>query len=293
MLDRLEVVAQHSGVDWVTFVATEREDPQALWSLGRALLDEEKARGVKLLASDRGGYKGWRSDHVEAVRRADSVLIRMSSDVASAKWTRLAASSGHVTRLDLQTTLRLASSQPSTGPYLLRASRRSLRPGSSRRRLRVTSSNTGSFAGTRGAPLSDYKVTVYDKGVESSSHPPGYRWRIEAQYRRETAQHHWTQLRSAEQPASYCCSAASQSLVAQGGRWPWPPGESLAPMAAPVPTYRSNATRLEYLRKSIVPMLVSLKNQGEGDQLNIILAGLVDPLPCECGRGRSSSNGGV
>ena len=108
-------------------------------------------------------------------------------------------------------------------------------------------------------------MRVYDKGQESKSHPPGYRWRIEAELKREYAEAQWKSLLQAP-VAETSCYASSQFWAQRCGlSWPLPTSsESLVLQPLPEQIPPDVAASLSWLRLQVRPTVERLVRAGLG-----------------------------
>lgn len=260
-----DIASQTAGVDWITFVTQGKDDTLAAWQLGQAQIAAQELTGEKVLPWGFQGYRGHRSGGVAVGSRDDGGIIIMSGAAASSSWSTTERLCGTVSRLDLQTTLQLVSPMPHGGSWLtqLMVSDRQFRSGLRSGSMKCAS--TGLWLGTMGSRASTAFVRVYDKGVEQGTDQPGAVWRIEAEYKKARAQHHYQSLFKAPSRAAYCSSAAFSSLGSFGGQVPL--GLALSPTpTAPVAKRSSRSTSdLQYLKQYVAPLLRRMARSGHAE----------------------------
>ena len=246
-----------AGVDWVTYIADGREGADALVSalqpIARDLLRAgEKRRPFRFMR--------WQGESLGALRlgvHRDTAVAQLSGKLCDDTWTRLASLSGRATRVDLQTTLLLSESLTGFARSLLKPSERTrqLRP-EDRVPTSYSSSTRGLRIGTVGRRTGRRYLRVYDKGVESGTHPPGKLWRVELEAKRDLAPKLWNTLRTATDVPQLCYGSCAHAWKDSGLRWPLPrPGRESA-IPSPDPRKPSPAhTLAAWLRTSVAPTI--------------------------------------
>lgn len=177
------------SIDWATCVYTDDHSRRiAQYRASRWMLDREKVgnyrRGwnlASLMGTICGGVAYGESCNLSA--------IQLSGPAADTFFEQVATTLGRFSRLDVQGTC--ISEQWGFDP-VKRAYRGSAGEKQVGRqvqaRLYICGTDGGSTA-YAGSKTSEWRVRVYDKGVESQTAPPGMKYRWEIQLRRKHAQH--------------------------------------------------------------------------------------------------------
>ncbi len=264
----LDIVSVESGVDWVTYTAPPGPDGERLLTLGYGLIREQEHLGAKRSGFGSQGYRGEQVEHAACGERDDSVYLRISGGLACSSWGEIGTSGGHPTRLDLQTTFLLKQSSVECGQRMF-----SETPTQQRQRGRpplysFSRDTAGAWIGRAGSRSSRAYVRVYDKGQESKSHPPGLRWRIEAELKRDYAEAQWKSLQRAPDAKTHCYASSQFWAQRCGLEWPLPTSSEkvvLQPLPETLPP--DVTASLQWLRTQVRPTVERLVRAGLEPQL--------------------------
>ena len=117
----------------------------------------------------------------------------------------------------------------------------------------------GAYCGWVGARTSPRFGRVYDKGIEQKSHAPGYRWRIEMEYKQQQALRAWTRLTESMDAPKWAYSECESSWRWSQSSWLLPKGECVDVYAAPKEKLPPSVERsLKWLREQVSPTLLRL-----------------------------------
>lgn len=211
-----------AGVDWIRHI---HDDLQAI-PLARERAeflqwrDEHAGGSVKPWKFQ--GYEGWASDSIRWGERSGRLLWEASGTMARPTMDRMPLSGGFTSRLDLQVTLKLSTSQRGFGHSLLGSWQEIQNPQSRSRTQRGLAVATNSlWLGTVGRRTSPRFLRIYDKGVEAKCAPPGEIWRVEIECKRHHSRsltcNHLSDLKRPAWCAQYCV----QQLKSLGCSWPY------------------------------------------------------------------------
>lgn len=210
-----------SGIDWVTWSEKVHDGEPVVHQLAEDLLHHQAERGCKVEPWGMEGYKGWKAEGIAIGSRRDGVLLRLSGSLADSSWTRLRSSPGKPTRLDVQTTFKLARPLTSFGTHIIKpATKARNRSRGGQQKTSILKASDGAWCGSVGSRISRSYVRVYDKGVEQKSHVAGLLWRYELEAKRDLAPKLWQELIKAEEPEKWCYQSCVRSSVRSGLRWP-------------------------------------------------------------------------
>ena len=210
-----------AGIDWITYIARDRNSYPRLNGLARELCEEygDPVHVEKPFSLAR--YRGWRTPVARVGQSGASTLLQVSGRVSAEAWTRLVSCGGAPTRLDVQVSLHLPTSQPHFwSSFLRRSTQRHQRPLSSLPRSGVRSDSSGYRLGTVGDRTKARYLRVYDKGVEQKSHPAGHFWRMELEAKKALARNLWRDLQGTRDVQSWAFDTVSQQWRSSGYCWP-------------------------------------------------------------------------
>lgn len=249
-----------AGIDWVTYIARDRGAVPRLTQLANELQEEHGDETDVMKPFRLARYEGWRTPAVRVGQSGASCLLQVSGQVAAASWTRMASCGGAPTRLDVQVSLELPTSQPRFYMRLLSPStkmRLSSRSSLPRRSLR--SDNRGYLLGTVGDRTKARYLRVYDKGVESKAHAAGHLWRMELEAKRGLARKLWLDLMEATDVPQWCFDSVSEQWKSSG--YCWPLSEStrgVRGVSAYEPRDRNAVKLARWTRTSVAPAMQRL-----------------------------------
>lgn len=210
-----------SGIDWITMILEQKADQERALEVAMAMREEDLRAGDKLKPFTFQGYTGWRTASVRVGTRTRSMILLSTSSAAGFTATHLRSCTGRVTRLDVQTTLRLSSSLPSCATRFIGRGTASLRsPRPSQTRFGLSRASDGLCIGTVGRRTAPRYLRVYDKGVEERTHKPGYRWRIELEAKGPLARELWRDYQTARDVPEWCFESLKGQWKSSGSSWP-------------------------------------------------------------------------
>jgi len=257
-------LVQGAGVDYVTMTANTPATILWLKRYADAQFAMLEADGFHVKPSKPMGYDGWQCGPVFGGARVDGYMLRVSGQAANEAFG-LWHEDIHITRLDVQATLKSIPGQPEWGKWSIamaeaNQSARPRRGGYPHARL-----EDGRGKGDTvkvGSRTSDRYGRLYDKEMESLS--PEYEgcWRYEIEYKGDYAVMAARHLRA----ASSLTSAAGALALAEYRNWQFDvPGVSLEdarPLAIDEP--KSDVDRQKsWLRRNVGPTILRLLVGGE------------------------------
>jgi DNA relaxase NicK len=259
----LDIASVEAGVDWVTYTVPRGNDADRLWRTACGIISEQEGKGARRKSFGSHGYRGEQVEHAALGAREDGIYFRLSGDLACSKWGEIGSSGGKPTRLDLQTTFLLRHSLTECGQRFFpetptHPARRGRPPVFSFQRDTV-----GAWIGRAGSRSSRAYMRVYDKGIESGSHPAGLRWRVEAELKAEYAETQWKGLHSAESTQAYCYASSAYWAQRSGLAWPLPTPSEITPLTPTMEPVPPDVTAsLAWLAQQVSPTVQRLVRAG-------------------------------
>lgn len=259
----LDVYGVEAGVDWVTYTVPRGDDADRLWRTACGIISEQEGKGSRRQSFGSHGYRGEQVEHAALGAREDGIYFRLSGELACSKWGEIGSSGGKPTRLDLQTTFLLRHSSTECGQrFFPETPTRSLQRGRPPR-FSFQKDTEGAWIGRAGSRSSRAYMRVYDKGIESGSHPAGIRWRVEAELKAEYAEAQWKALHSAESTPAYCYASSAYWAQRSGLAWPLPTPSEITPLTPTTERVPSDVkANLAWLAVQVSPTVERLVRAG-------------------------------
>lgn len=287
MSPNLSVVQLEAGVDWLTLMCDGDEEKSRAFAVVERCWEEDAAQGEKPRPWRWQGYQGWLTPSIRAGSMGGRLCVQTSGSQANTLWTRLASSGGRPTRLDVQTTVQLSSSEDAFGMRFLRRARTThRRPPNSCPKISVAKDTDGLWLGTVGRRTAPRFVRVYDKGVETKTAPPGILWRVELEAKQQLAEALWTGIRQAKDSARFCLEQCRAHLTSAGCSWPSiVESDRRAPVRGPKPPPPTAASLLAWYKSGVAPtipkVLAVYGMKAVLDALGLPTLGMVDDADSE------------
>lgn len=266
-----------SGVDWLTCTAATDTGRQQLLAAAWPLLYGEAEAGNDLRPWLWKGYVGYQSGAVAVGEREDGSYCRLSGLAAFAGWRHVAPWWSHVSRLDLQVTVRLS---PGANPVrsawdasMLAGPRRRGRQTQKRSHIETVTEGETCYIGSRS---SDRFGRIYNKSLESGleMYRDCWRWEVEFKGRAATPTASWL---SEQHDTSLASAVAVRDAFS---RWSAEPTWAAAGPLPPDPPERTRtdaARRLQWLATQVRPVVAQLRAMGY-DRAVLVALGLTDDV---------------
>lgn len=176
-----------ADVDWLTWVYDRPEQGERARFRAEQWQETALHSGDKRKAWSLGGFSGSLVGNVAIGTRARETVVQCTSAAAGTHYGALSAIGGRPSRLDLAVTgvTEPQSIDPVTEAY--RPTRPQLGRGRRTDSRTLIVNTAGGATCYVGAPSSEQRLRIYDKGAEDESSAPGIKWRWEVQCRRARA----------------------------------------------------------------------------------------------------------
>lgn len=272
-----------SGVDWVTATWPAGAEATAALPLAKDLVSQEEERGERVRVFRALGYLGLSAGGAAWGSRRDGLILRLSGEAARVWWRRPLVQGGKVTRLDLQTTTTLSTSEPSW--HL--AAWTQFRAGESGRKVQRSGSCTtwmpsGGIVAL-GCRKGERYLRLYDKSVQARVGAPGTVWRAEVETKGELARWRSTALLSSPSPEALCARYVYSDFLRSHVTPRWPsPGRSLREGMTEAHRPRRAAPDRDpwqWLNAVAKPLILRMLMGNDGEAMRAWLRALADLPP--------------
>lgn len=184
------IEAIYAGVDWISCTLPADAPGCGMWQLAalHAVKQVEK-EGNRLEAFSRNGYDGWGAGGCFCGARHDGTYLQLSGHHAGELLDSVYRDDLHISRLDVQTTVRYRVYAPGVGRQLYKKTfdaNGAVVP-ARRRKLWYIEGSDGGYTAYIGAASADQRGRMYNKAIQSSK--PEYErcWRWEVMTRNDYA----------------------------------------------------------------------------------------------------------
>jgi hypothetical protein len=272
-----------SGVDWITHIGESRKDIELMESLAVDIMREDTDNGSKARPFTFMGYRGWRTARTALGWHSGKALMQGTGNSAGTIATRLRASGGRTTRLDVQATVTLSQSRADFVTSSLKL-RRDIPPSLRRSppRRGQSSDSSGLRIGTVGPRTAPRYLRVYDKGVEKGDAPPGIKWRLELEAKQSLGEMLWRDFQTTEDVPGWCYASLEAQWRLSGCSWLLPRCSHQHCPPRAVREGPSDAVRIAaWLRTTVAPTIPRyLTVYSPAELVEVLgLTSLLSPIP--------------
>jgi hypothetical protein len=208
-----------AGIDYITATCAANPGYDLLSEFVAVLLREQLERGERLSHWFGLGYEGHTAGSVQAASNGPTLLVRLSGATAYEHWPTVAKYATNVSRLDVQSTVRLKR-PPLTFAEMCES--QALRFEEEHKQGRQVELRRNSKLGKTlyvGSPKSDRRIRVYDKGAESKLDQYRDCWRAEVQFNNKLAWAMLNRLKDWQCPSTFAQRVVVDSLARSGIQW--------------------------------------------------------------------------
>jgi len=265
-----------AGVDWISAtLGIEQIDSRvwegdALWCLGEVSKQGYEMKGRKML-----GYDGYSCGNCFVGSNDTHLYAQFSGEKAHQAYLYLDHPQVHVSRLDLQVTVKLSVMDYNEGKRCYGAARRynATLPKFRQRTVDVWLGSGGADTIYIGAPSSELRGRIYNKEAQSEDIRYTRSWRYEVVYRNEhsTRMYHGLARKGAE--ASDILVSSVVAFFRERGVTIRGLGNHKGAFLEPVRTLPTDIERkLKWVEKQVVPTVRKLAEMGYAEQVMEMLA---------------------
>jgi len=269
-----EEVLTSLGVDYITATVRDKSASWRLASMGTAMFRTQADRGNVPRPFGMSGFKGWKCGSVECAMRNEEYMLRASGDAAAYAWKEIVPLADHISRLDLQATIKVGCGPTKQIERHRRAARAYSTKMHNKPIVRWTADHRGGYTLYLGARESICFGRIYDKFAQSGLDHYQSCVRYEVQYHNKLATNLAVQL--AAQASSLPHTAAFVSQFFRGR------GVSLEVPYDDKATYCCSRPRsdddkcLKWLQTAVRPSVLRLINAGKGEEVMRALGLIAD-----------------
>lgn len=292
------IEAIYAGVDWIS-CSLPRESPghNAWYIACLHVINTIAKEGYDLEAFTRNGYRGWGTGGSFLGYRDDGSYLQLSGHYAGEFLDSIHNDDLHISRLDIQATVKYRQYAPGVGEHTYRAAvdANGALLSARRRKVWYMSGDDGGWTTYIGSPTSEQRAKVYNKAVQSGKpeYERSWRWEVTAKNEYATAWYR-SVIQAQEARPRLCASICASWFALRGVKPDWSAYVSLIslPLIKEVPSDAEK--RLRWLAEQVRPAVAWLISRGYGREAIEALAldthdGAI-PLPIqEQGGGQSDA----
>jgi DNA relaxase NicK len=261
----------YAAVDWYTSTYAPGVLQTLPFNLASDISIVEADKGFKVRPWSFYGYQGQAVGGIAFGRRADGMIVRLSSELADEHWRDFHKHAHGVSRIDLAVTVRFKTDRPGMASDAYAKACTLAKSSANMPTYTLITSDRGGDTLYLGKRISDLLGRFYDKGRQSDD--PNYArcWRYEMEAKGDVAKSVANQLAGER----HYREAIAQTVHAYYRKRNVEP--DYMPNVGPVLDLRTARPTdversLEYLHNAIRPMLDRLRAQGYGAAIDGILA---------------------
>lgn len=260
------IEAIYAGVDWISCSLPAGAPEQEVWQItGLHIINTIAKEGHDLEAYTRNGYAGYGAGGCFVGTRHDGSYLQLSGYRAGDFLDMLYRDDLHISRIDLQTTVKYRVYAPGVGERVYKSAvdANGAIHKSRQRKIWYMSGNDGGYTCYIGAPTSEQRAKVYNKAVQSSDVLYERCWRWEVTAKNEYATSWWQDVaKSMNTRASLCARIVASWFAIRGVTPEWAAYIPLIalPLIKEVPSDAEK--RLRWLKEQVRPAVHWLLERG-------------------------------
>ena len=254
------------GVDWITVTCSDSIKAQQLVGLAAIWMQAEKHLGNEQLTWSQYGYEGFHCGQIFLGQRHDGVIVRMSGLAAWSNWKKAVALSTHVSRIDVQVTVRYQRDATQQISAHYKTAMRAKKRGDIKRSVSMFRSDDGSATLYLGKRSSEAFCRIYEKGLESKLDHYQCCVRYEIEFKNDRAGICAQELMAADDELAVSKGIVVSYLDDARICLPWLGKVTLTSIRAPT-TKAGDRTSLEWLKSQVGPVIARLLERGHHDAI--------------------------
>lgn len=264
-MDHVEDVVTDMAVDYITATVKSKSDSYQLVWLGTELFRTQGLYGNRPRPFGMSGFKGWKCGAVDTATRDDEYMLRVSGGAAASAWKQIVPLADHVSRLDLQATVKVTSGTTRRIERHRRAARAHATKMHDKPIVRWVADHRGGYTLYLGARESICFGRIYDKYAHTQLDHYRDCVRYEVQYHNKLATSLATGLSRESSSLSHTAAYISQFFRGRGVALdlPW---DDKATYCCSRPRSDDEKT-LGWIEASVRPSVIRLVDAGKGEEV--------------------------
>lgn len=277
---KYQVEEVRAGIDWLTMTMPGECDQNDRWYL-LCIHQLTVVRDMGYVMTPRRllGYEGWSAGNCFVGVRNDGVMAQFSGFKADAAFRELYRSDAHISRLDLQVTVRFVDMPHDVARKAYRdaTDHNNGLNGARKRKLYIILGSDGGDTCYIGSPSSDQRGRLYNKEVQSEEPSYTRTWRYECVYRNSVAtilaSDIWSRIGALERTV---CAVVDRWYRERGVCPAFDPqGSDIPlPLARTLPT--DIETKLRWLNQQVRPTIQYLLELDMLEEVDTALGGIME-----------------
>ena len=256
-----------TGVDYVTATQILSGGRPQLQTLVSRWLASERDAGNDIREFNSHGYHGLAAGSVAAGTNGTRFLVKLAGAEAQAHAADLIEHADSISRLDLQTTVRLTHCPLSFAERIERAALRHKHKHQLKFDVDLRRHDRRGKTVYLGARSSERFIRIYDKGAESRLPELAQCWRAECEFHKPLSMSRATQICKMGFDDAWVSQVVSWELCRRGVRWPQLLDGAVTEQPSQTNRKRTDAAaRVAWLRTQVRPTIEKLRGAGFMDQ---------------------------
>jgi DNA relaxase NicK len=278
-MSRATDVVTNIACDYITGTTKERDLSLRLYDFGSALMSRQCDLGNRKVPWGMKAFSGYQCGSVQLGTRGEECMVRLSSDSASLYWKDVVQHSQNVSRIDLQSTVRVQTDVARRIDSYRRAAQRDADKTAVGKVVRWIQEYHGGYTLYLGDRKSNVFGRIYDKHKDTPIDEYQSCVRFEAQFQKKLALFVASQLARQDSQISAMSSYLTQFFASRGIVLELPQ-ESTATYSCP--RIRSDFDKnLIWLAAAVKPCILRLIAAGRGEETLRALGLVQDDLDHE------------
>lgn len=256
-----------TGVDYVTATQILNGRTSRLQISAAEWLDSERRAGNDVREFTAHGYSGLHSGSVAVSTNGARLLVKLAGTEAQAHAAELIGQADSVSRLDLQTTVRVDQCPLSFAERMERAALRYKQKHHLKFDVDLRRHDRRGKTVYLGARTSERLIRIYDKGRESQLPELSDCWRAECEFHTPLSWSRASQALTMNFDGAWVSQVVQWECGRRGIRWPAQPDRTVN--VQPLETLRKPSSadrRISWLRSQVRPTIERLRDAGYLDQ---------------------------
>lgn len=261
-----------TGVDYVTATQQTNGGSTELGRLAAQWLADAKRQGNEIREWSSHGYHGLWAGSLGVATNGARLLVKIGGLEAQEHAKEILDHADSISRLDLQSTLRIPNVASTFAERLERQARRFKKKHHANFDIDLRRHDRKGKTLYLGSRTSERFIRIYDKGAESRHPDLRQCWRAEIQYGKPLAGQRAKELLSEDMGQRWVCSVVVYELARRGISWDGLLNGAVTVQPSQALHRQSDCARkLDWLRSQVLPTVLSLIDSGYEDEVRKVL----------------------